>query len=108
MHAAGRRCPDRPAASNQTRRRHKLEVYLDEYISAAAITDDEKGPLFRTAVGKTGTLTNKPMYRIDAYRMTRRRRAHGDAARPSRPLDPRPSQHSRGDHRQASRVSLAR
>jgi integrase/recombinase XerD len=54
---------------------HKLEVYLDEYIAAAGIADDEKGPLFRTAVGKTGTLTISSMHRIDAYRMIRRRTA---------------------------------
>jgi site-specific recombinase XerD len=54
---------------------HKLEIYLDEYIAAAGITDDEKGPLFRTAVGKTGTLTDNAMHRVDAYRMIRRRTA---------------------------------
>jgi integrase len=32
-------------------------------------------PLFRSAVGKTGMLTDKPMNRIDAYRMVRRRTA---------------------------------
>ena len=54
---------------------HKLEVFLDEYIAAAGIGDDDKGPLFRTAVGKTGTLTENAMHRIDAYRMIRRRTA---------------------------------
>jgi integrase/recombinase XerD len=54
---------------------HKLEIFLDEYIAAAGIADDDNGPLFRTAIGKTGTLTDKPMHRIDAYRMIRRRTA---------------------------------
>jgi integrase/recombinase XerD len=54
---------------------HKLEIFLDEYIAAAGIADDDKGPLFRTAIGKTGTLTGNAMHRIDAYRMIRRRTA---------------------------------
>jgi hypothetical protein len=32
-------------------------------------------PVFRSAVGKTGVLTDKPMNRVDAYRMVRRRTA---------------------------------
>jgi integrase/recombinase XerD len=54
---------------------HKLEAFLDEYITAAGIADDSKGPLFRTAIGKTGVLTENAMHRIDAYRMIRRRTA---------------------------------
>jgi uncharacterized protein (DUF1330 family) len=49
------------------------EIFLDEYIAAAGIGDN--GPLFRTAVGKTGTLTENAMRRIDAYRMICRRTA---------------------------------
>ena len=54
---------------------HKLEEYLDEYIRAAGIGEDERGPLFRTAAGKTGFLTRSAMHRVDAYRMIRRRTA---------------------------------
>jgi site-specific recombinase XerD len=54
---------------------HKLEQFLDEYLAAAGIREDGKTPLFRSAVGKTGVLTDKPMNRIDAYRMVRRRTA---------------------------------
>ena len=54
---------------------HKLEQFLDEYLAAAGIREDGKTPLFRSAVGKTGILTDKPMNRIDAYRMVRRRTA---------------------------------
>jgi site-specific recombinase XerD len=54
---------------------HKLEEYLDEYIGAAGIGEDERGPLFRTAAGKTGFLTRSAMHRVDAYRMIRRRTA---------------------------------
>jgi integrase/recombinase XerD len=52
---------------------HNLEEYLDAYIEAAGIARDRKGPLFRSAIGKTGKLSGQPMTRIDAYRMIRRR-----------------------------------
>jgi integrase len=48
---------------------------VDEYVLAAGIRDDGKGPLFRSAIGKTGVLTATPMNRVDAYRMVRRRAA---------------------------------
>jgi integrase len=54
---------------------HKLEAYIDEYLLAAGIRDEAKGPLFRSAVGKTGVLTATLMNRVDAYRMVRRRAA---------------------------------
>jgi site-specific recombinase XerD len=54
---------------------HKLEQFLDEYLAAAGIREDGKGPLFRSAAGKTGVLTDKPMNHVDAYRMVRRRTA---------------------------------
>jgi site-specific recombinase XerD len=54
---------------------HKLEHFLDEYLTAAGICEDGKSPLFRSAIGKTGVLTDKPLNRIDAYRMIRRRTA---------------------------------
>jgi integrase len=52
---------------------HKLESYLDEYIKAAGIESDRKGPLFRSAIGKTGSLTDKPVSRTDVWYMVRRR-----------------------------------
>ncbi len=52
---------------------HKLEQYLDEYIAAAGIPADKKGPLFRAAVGRTGKLSERPMSRVDAWYMVRRR-----------------------------------
>jgi integrase len=50
---------------------------LDAYIKAAGIAEDRKGPLFRSAIGKTGALAAKPMLREDVWRMTRRRAADG-------------------------------
>jgi integrase/recombinase XerD len=52
---------------------HNLERYLDEYIADAGIAGDPDGPLFRTAAGKTGTLTGNAMWQQDAYRMIQRR-----------------------------------
>jgi len=54
---------------------HTLEAYLDSYIEAAGIRDGGKAPLFRSAAGRTGTLTEKPMNRVDAWRMIQRRAA---------------------------------
>jgi integrase/recombinase XerD len=54
---------------------HKLEHFLDEYIKAAGIGDEGKTPLFRSAVGRTGTLAATTMNRVDAWRMIQRRAA---------------------------------
>jgi site-specific recombinase XerD len=54
---------------------HKLEQFLDEYLAAAGIRDHDKTPLFRSAAGRTGMLTDRPMHRVDAYEMVRRRTA---------------------------------
>jgi site-specific recombinase XerD len=54
---------------------HTLEAYLDSYIEAASIRDGGKAPLFRSAARRTGTLTERPMNRVDAWRMIQRRAA---------------------------------
>ena len=54
---------------------HNLEAYLDIYIERAGISDDDKTPLFRSAAGRAGTLTERPMNRVDAWRMIQRRAA---------------------------------
>jgi site-specific recombinase XerC len=53
----------------------RLKIFIDEYIGAAGICDDKGGALFRSAFGRTDTLTKNPMHRIDAYRMILRRKA---------------------------------
>jgi hypothetical protein len=60
---------------------HKLEGYLDAYIKAAAIEGDRKGSLFRSAIGKTGQLTDKPMRRGDVWGMVCRRASEGSKRR---------------------------
>ena len=52
---------------------HLLDQYLDAYIKAAGIEGDHKGPLFRSARGKTGLLTVKPLRRNNALDMVKRR-----------------------------------
>jgi integrase/recombinase XerD len=54
---------------------HKLEHFLDEYIRAAGIGVEGKSPLFRSAIGRTGTLTATALNRVDAWRMVQRRAA---------------------------------
>jgi len=57
---------------------HKLEVYLDSYISAAGIAEDRKGPLFRAAIGRTKKLGSGAMSRVDVWYMVRRRAVDAD------------------------------
>jgi site-specific recombinase XerD len=59
---------------------HNLEAYLD----AAKIRDNGKAPLFRSAVGRNGVLTDKPMNRVDAWRMVPAPRRRSRNARADR------------------------
>jgi integrase len=52
---------------------HNAEAYLDAYIETAGLGRDPKGPLFRSAHGKTGALTEKPLRRNNALDMIKRR-----------------------------------
>jgi site-specific recombinase XerD len=53
---------------------HTLEEYLDAYIEAAGIAEDKKGPLFRTAPGRTrDRLTLTRLQQREAFAMIRRR-----------------------------------
>lgn len=52
---------------------HNLDQFLDEYLAAAGTAGDRDGYLFRTAAGKSGVLTEKPMRQQDAYRVVQRR-----------------------------------
>ena len=52
---------------------HNLEAYIDAYVKAAGIDGDDKGPLFRSAKGRTGVLTRNAMAQPDVWRMIRRR-----------------------------------
>lgn len=52
---------------------HKLDEYLDEYIEAAQLSEHLKTPLFRSAFGRTGRLTDKRLLRGNAWDAVRRR-----------------------------------
>lgn len=54
---------------------HNLETYLHAYIDGAELAGDDKDYLFRTAQGRTGILSERPMTQSDAWRMIRRRAA---------------------------------
>ena len=51
---------------------HKLEEFLHAYIGGAGIVGD-KGWLFRSALGRSGALSERPLSQSDVYRMIRRR-----------------------------------
>ena len=51
---------------------HNLDRYL-EYIAAAGLAGDRKGPLFRTMRGRSGELTESALLQPDVWRMIRRR-----------------------------------
>jgi len=51
---------------------HCLEEYLHSYIETAQIGEGKQF-LFRTAIGRTNRLSEKPMLQADVYRMIRRR-----------------------------------
>ena len=51
---------------------HNLDEYLHAYIDQAQLTDG-KGWLFRSAAGRTGTLSANPMSQSDVFRMIGRR-----------------------------------
>ena len=53
---------------------HNLDEYLHAYINGAKLTE-AKSILFRTAPGRSGQLSDRPMSQADAYRMIRRRSA---------------------------------
>lgn len=54
---------------------HNLEEYLEAYLAGAGIAAEAKGFLFRTARGRTGQLSERPMTQPDVYRMIGRRAA---------------------------------
>ena len=57
---------------------HKLEAYIEAYISAAGIAEDSKGPLFRAAIRRTKKLADHAMSRTDVWYMVRRRAVDAD------------------------------
>ena len=52
---------------------HNLEHYMHEYIEFANLSKDPKGWLFRAVAGRTGSLTDRPLHRSNAWQMVRKR-----------------------------------
>lgn len=52
---------------------HVLHDYLEAYVAAAGMQGGSNGYLFRTAAGRTGSLTDKPLSQSDAWAMIQRR-----------------------------------
>jgi len=52
---------------------HNAEAYIDAYIEMAGIADDKKGPLFRSARGRTKALTENPVHPTNVLMMIKRR-----------------------------------
>lgn len=52
---------------------HQLAECLDAYLAAAGIAGEKDAFIFRSAKGKTKTLTDQPMSRTDAWKMVQRR-----------------------------------
>lgn len=65
LHEKGGKLHDVPA-------HHNAQLYVEEYLDAARIRDEKKGPVFRT-VNRCRELTLNRMHRNDALRMIKRR-----------------------------------
>jgi integrase/recombinase XerD len=54
---------------------HNAEAYMDAYLHHAGIADDRKSPLFRSAPGHAGSMTDNRLSARDALAMVKRRAA---------------------------------
>lgn len=61
---------------------HLAERYIDEYIDAAGLSDEKKSPLWRSARGKTGQLTDKALDRRNVWDLVRRKARQAGIATP--------------------------
>jgi site-specific recombinase XerD len=52
---------------------HKAQEFLDAYIAATTHDGETSTPLFRSAAGRSGMLTTRPLSRRDALKMVKRR-----------------------------------
>lgn len=69
----GVRIEKRDGATHEIPAHPDLKTSLQEYVVGAGIGMDASGYLFRSARGKAEVLSEKPMHRVDVYRMVRRR-----------------------------------
>ena len=57
---------------------HNLDEYLHAYLEVAQLDGTDKGYLFRSAMGRHGVLSDRPMRQADVYRMIGRRALAAD------------------------------
>ncbi len=57
---------------------HKLDEFMESYLAAAGISDQKKGPLFRSTRGRSRQLTDRRLHRSNAWQMVRRRAVDAD------------------------------
>ena len=52
---------------------HNLDGWLHEYVAAAGIGAEKRSPLFRSAIGRTGALSDRPLLARNALDLVQRR-----------------------------------
>ncbi|MFO7854347.1 MAG: hypothetical protein R6V44_03820 [Paracoccaceae bacterium] len=52
---------------------HALEAWLHDYVEAAGLAGEPRSPLFRSALGRTGRLSDRPLLARNALDLVRRR-----------------------------------
>jgi len=52
---------------------HNLETWLLDYVDAAGLAGEPRSPLFRSALGRTGRLSDRPLLARNALDLVRRR-----------------------------------
>ena len=67
------RLHEKEGKHHQVPAHHKLEEYMDTYLTSAGIAAEKKSPLFRTTVRRTRRLTGNRIHRTNVWQMIRRR-----------------------------------
>jgi len=52
---------------------HNLDAWLHEYVAAAGIGEERRSPLFRSAIGRTGVLSDRSLLERNALDLVQRR-----------------------------------
>lgn len=52
---------------------HNLDAWLHAYVAAAGIGDEKRSPLFRSALGRTGQLSDRPLLERNALDLVQRK-----------------------------------
>src|ERR1044071_1618962 len=66
------RLHEKGGKSHEVPAHHNAEAYMDAYITAAGVADENKTPLFRS-MNRHRALTENAMTRVDVLRMIKKR-----------------------------------